>query len=47
VESTTLLTVDIGVEITAQITKMSLREIQVEIGKPVYVTFKASSVAVY
>ena len=47
VDSTTLLTVDIGVEITAQITRRSLREIQVEIGKPVYVTFKASSVAVY
>lgn len=47
VESTTLLTVDIGVEITAQITRRSLREIQVEIGKPVYVTFKASSVSVY
>jgi molybdopterin-binding protein len=47
VESTTLLTVDIGVEITAQITRKSLGEIQVEIGKPVYVTFKASSVAVY
>ncbi|MHA1950168.1 MAG: ATP-binding cassette domain-containing protein [Candidatus Thorarchaeota archaeon] len=46
-ESTTLLTVDIGVEITAQITKRSLREFQLEIGKPVYVTFKASSVSVY
>jgi tungstate transport system ATP-binding protein len=47
VESTTLLTVDIGVEITALITRKSLGEIQVEIGKPVYVTFKASSVSVY
>jgi len=46
-ESTILLTVNIGVEITAQITRKSLREIQVDIGKLVYVTFKASSVAVY
>ncbi|TFG98438.1 ATP-binding cassette domain-containing protein [Candidatus Thorarchaeota archaeon] len=47
VDSTTLLTVDIGIEITAQITRRSLKEIQVEIGKVVYVTFKASSVVVY
>jgi tungstate transport system ATP-binding protein len=46
-DSTTLLTVDVGVEIAAQITKSSLRDLEIGIGDTVHVTFKASSVAVY
>jgi len=47
VNSTTLLTVDVGVEIVAQITRNSLKDFDIKIGDSVYVTFKASSVSVY
>ena len=47
ISSTTLLTVDVGVEISAQITQRSLNRIGIKEGDSVYVTFKASSVAVY
>jgi tungstate transport system ATP-binding protein len=46
-DSTTLLTVDVGVEIAAQITRSSLNDLEIRIGDAVHVTFKASSVAVY
>jgi molybdopterin-binding protein len=46
-DSTTLLTVDVGVEISAQITRKSLKELDIEVGDMVHVTFKASSVTVY
>jgi tungstate transport system ATP-binding protein len=46
-ESTTLLIVDVGVEVVAQITKDSLKDFDIKIGDSVYVTFKASSVSVY
>jgi tungstate transport system ATP-binding protein len=45
-DSTTLLTVDVGVEIVAQITRSSLKDLEIGIGDMVHVTFKASSVAV-
>jgi molybdopterin-binding protein len=47
ITSTTLLIVDVGVEIVAQITKKSLKDFNIRIGDSVYVTFKASSVSVY
>ncbi|MHA2158447.1 MAG: ABC transporter ATP-binding protein [Candidatus Thorarchaeota archaeon] len=46
-DSTTLLTVDVGVEIAALITENSLKDFDIKIGDSVYVTFKASSVSVY
>ncbi len=46
-DSTTLLTVDVGVEIAAQITQSSLNDLKIGIGDTVHVTFKASSVTVY
>jgi tungstate transport system ATP-binding protein len=46
-DSTTLLTVDVGVAITAQITRRSLKELDIGLGDTVHVTFKASSVTVY
>jgi molybdopterin-binding protein len=46
-DSTILLTVDVGVEISAQITRSSLIDFDITIGDSVYVTFKASSVSVY
>jgi len=45
-DSTILLTVDVGVEISAQITQSSLKDLEIGIGDMVHVTFKASSVAV-
>jgi tungstate transport system ATP-binding protein len=47
ITSTTLLIVEVGVEIVAQITKKSLKDFNIRIGDSVYVTFKASSVSVY
>lgn len=46
-DSTTLLTVDVGVDIAAQITKSSLKDLEIALGDVVHVTFKASSVVVY
>jgi tungstate transport system ATP-binding protein len=47
VDSTTMLIVDVGVEIVAQITKDSFKDFEIKIGDSVYITFKASSVSVY
>ncbi|MHA1960890.1 MAG: ABC transporter ATP-binding protein [Candidatus Thorarchaeota archaeon] len=45
--SAVLLTVDVGVELVAQITEDSLKRLKIEKGEEVFVTFKASSVTVY
>ncbi len=45
--STAMLTIDVGVELTAQITTASLNQLSINLGDQVHVTFKASSVRVY
>ncbi|UCE09009.1 MAG: ABC transporter ATP-binding protein [Candidatus Thorarchaeota archaeon] len=45
--SSVLLTVDVGIELVAQITEDSLKRLKIEKGDEVFVTFKASSVTVY
>ncbi|MHA2188862.1 MAG: ABC transporter ATP-binding protein [Candidatus Thorarchaeota archaeon] len=46
INSVVFLTIDVGVEIVAQITKSSLERFEIKSGDSVYVTFKASSVIV-
>ncbi|MFW9965671.1 MAG: ABC transporter ATP-binding protein [Candidatus Thorarchaeota archaeon] len=46
-DSTILLTVDVGIEIAAQITQSSLKDLEIGLGDLVHVTFKASSVVVF
>jgi molybdopterin-binding protein len=44
--SLAVITVDIGVEITAAVTRKSAKELRLDIGAPVYVSFKASAIHV-
>ncbi|MHA1902758.1 MAG: ABC transporter ATP-binding protein [Candidatus Thorarchaeota archaeon] len=46
INSVVFLTIDVGVDIVAQITKSSLERFEIKSGDSVYVTFKASSVIV-
>jgi len=46
-DSTVMVTVDVGIEILAQITVASLKRLRINVGDKVHVTFKASSAIVY
>jgi tungstate transport system ATP-binding protein len=47
IDSAVFVTIDVGIEILAQITLASLKRLRIKVGDKVYVTFKASSAIVY